>query len=64
MEPKAKYHVCIKEVYIRVMEVEASTEEEAKQLAEEAAQMGGEDVLFEYLNTLGSDVWSVNSIKD
>lgn len=54
------FSVCVREVWIQIVEVEANTSEEAKQLVEDGV---GDTFNMEYSHTLSKDLWTVEEIK-
>ncbi|HUT58513.1 MAG TPA: hypothetical protein VNA25_11770 [Phycisphaerae bacterium] len=59
----SKFHVQIREVHVNHVEVEAETEEEAKDIAEKMLARGVDDLSLEYSHTLSKDHWTVEEDK-
>lgn len=58
----AKFIVDVKEVWTRSFEVEAESEEEAKDLANRAIEAGEEELSLDYSHTLDVDLWNVYKV--
>jgi len=58
-----KYLVSIREVWVRGLEVAATSEEEAKIIASNVAAKTGDDWRFEYSHELDKEFWTVEEIE-
>jgi hypothetical protein len=61
---KKLFDVCVQEIWNRGFIIEAETEREAREIANNLIESGDSEGNFEYSHTLDTDEWSVADISD
>lgn len=61
---KKIFDVCVQEVWNRGFVVEAESESEAREIANNLIESGNSEGNFEYSHTIDIDEWSVADISD